>query len=237
MPVWKELLKLGKSTRGGDDAVSAMFDEIIKIRPDLKGALNYIKGEYKIGNISGEAAKRAANMAERSAGARGASISDRTGVKILGDYGTSRTSAREAMDNPAFEAIDERIRNFDLKGDKAVNAAERNARAKEARAADVVNDDYELFDKEAYKDFDDAFEKIRERELGGSSPENLERGWRRSQAGLEGNVIEDFNNAVKSGLSVQEAAEEVAKNSFDKYGYELEFNDVIETARKAGKID
>lgn len=229
MPFWKELLKGGKSTRGGDDAVSAMFDEIIKVRPDLKGALTTIKNEYRIGNISGEGAKRAANMTERASGARGSGL-DRTGVKTFGDYGASREAARESMSPGAFEKIDERIKGYD---------SERAARAKEADIAEDVNKDYSSWDKDAIKEFDDALEDIRERELGGSSIENIERGWRRSKAGLEGNLIEDFNNAVKSGLSVQDAIKEVVRNSGDKYGslYKLDFNDVAESLRRAGKLD
>lgn len=231
MPVWKELLKLGKPARGGDDAVSAMFDEIIKVRPDLKGALNYIKSEYKIGNLSGEAAKRAANMAERSAGARGASVSDRTGVKILGDYGTSRTSAREAMDNPAFEAIDERIRDFDLKGNEMVNAVERNARAKEARAADVIDDDYQTWDKQAYEDFDKAI-KERFNKLDDTAHENY------IHSGMEDAIVQRFDNAKKAGEDTRTAIDEVTEYMRKKYGNdEYDFGAVIEEElKRAGRL-
>ena len=229
MPVWKELLKLGKSTRG-DDAVSAMFDEIIKIRPDLKGALNYIKGEYKIGNISGEAAKRAANMTERSARASGAGL-DRTGVKTLADYGTARASAHESMSSPAFERIDERIQDFDLKGDKAVDAKERNSRGQDAFHADVVNDDYKFFDKEAYKDFDDAiaerFDKLNN-DAGGLS---------RYLDSFENEPIEHYRNAIKSGLSQQDAIESTRRYMEQQQGRDMDFKGVTEYLRLNGAID
>lgn len=235
MPSWKNILKLA---RGSDDTVSAMFDEIIKIKPELKGALTYIKNEYKLGNISGEAANRAANMTERAARAeRGGTVADRSGVKILGDYGTTRKAAREAMDESTFDAIDERIKDFDLKGNTAVDPKTRSIRNRQAEDAEKVDTDYKTYDDAGIDTFKKAFDDIRERYLGGSSRDNLERGWRRSKAGLEGNVVEDFENARKSGLSMQEAAEEVARNSGEKYGYELDFNDVIESVRNAHNID
>lgn len=233
MPIWKELLKVGKSARGGDDAVSAMFDEIIKVRPDLEGALTTIKNEYRIGNISGEGAKRAANMTERASGVRGSGL-DRTGVKAFGDYGASREAARESMSPGAFERIDERIKGYDT---EPVSDFERSTRTKEAGIAEDINKDYSSWDKDAIKEFDDALEAIRERELGGSSMENLERGWRREKAGLGNNPVADFENGIKSGLSTQDAIKEIVRNSEDRYGIPYSFENIVRMLRDAYKLN
>lgn len=233
--IWGSILKRAKKSAVSDaDRAIGMLDDIAKDNPDLRSAIGWIKGKLKTGDYTPEQAKRAENTLERASMASKAPA-DMTGTGTLADYGAARASAEGSMGARKARELDERITDFNW--DDAVSNPNRNARRADAEAADYVHNNRTAAHTADGDGFDKAIDERREYYLGGGGRENTERALRRSAAGLEGNVIEDFNNAVKSGLSVQEAAEEVAKNSLDKYGYELEFNDVIETARKAGKID
>lgn len=212
-----------------------ILDDIIRTNPELAGVLKFVKGELQAGNISNEAAMRSANYAERTGRAKQSwkglskaaegSMGDyararRPTVEHMGDMNTAREAVRDVTSTPAFNRIDERMRDFDLKGNGAkidhVFNKEADNFAKDGRS--LERSERTEFDQV----IDDVERRKREEALGGIAEGN-DMGFRRAQAGLEDNKIETwYANARKSGLSHGDAVKEAARFESDFRGEQVD---------------
>lgn len=212
-----------------------ILDDIIRTNPELAGALKFVKGELEAGNISNEAAMRSANYAERTGRARknwkdikrGGKAGDdlqivrgfRDLAETQGAANTARESVRDATSTPAFNRIDERMRDFDLKGTGANIDHDYNKTVDHFAQPEL---DQERISRRLFDEALSESIKKREEALGGIAEGN-DMGFRRAQAGLEDNKIETwYANARKSGLNHGDAVKEAARFESDFRGEQVD---------------